>query len=162
MQLNWLYLIGSPEYKKLLLGKIQLQPVAVNKKKKRSLQFVYYYMSENSVGSQFNSPNLATHIAFEQNGFKAIAMFFQYLFQFFFMNFYSICGNQDLGQSDPKNSIVALFIPTLMYLFNFLDMRSFTVLIHWAIWRLTSALSKLRGKEDFFWLISPWSMYYYR
>ena len=29
MQLNWLYLIGSPEYKKLLSWKIQLQQVAV-------------------------------------------------------------------------------------------------------------------------------------
>ena len=29
MQLNWLNLIGSPEYKKLLSGIIQLQPVAV-------------------------------------------------------------------------------------------------------------------------------------
>ena len=77
--------------------------------------FVYYYLSENSVGSQFDSPNLATHIAFVQNGFKAIATFFQYLFQFFFMNFYSICGNQDLGQSDSKNSIVALFMPTLLH-----------------------------------------------
>ena len=31
MQLNWLNLIGSPEYKKLLSGIIQLQPVAVGR-----------------------------------------------------------------------------------------------------------------------------------
>ena len=58
---------------------------------------------------QFDSPNLATNIAFEQNGFKAIATFFQYLCQFFFMDFYSTYGNLDLGPSELKNSIVALF-----------------------------------------------------
>ena len=57
-------------------------------------------MSENSVGSQFNSPNLPSHIAFEQKGFKAIATFFQYLYQFFFMDFHKSCWNQDLGPSE--------------------------------------------------------------
>ena len=41
MQLNWLYLIGSPEYKKLLSGIIQLQQVAVRGRRSLLSHFVF-------------------------------------------------------------------------------------------------------------------------
>ena len=47
MQLSWLYLIGSPEYKKLLSGKIQLQPVAVEFSLSDNPihdEFIYFYL----------------------------------------------------------------------------------------------------------------------
>ena len=66
-------------------------------------------LSENSVGSPLDSPNPATQTAYKQNAFSFIATFFTIFFSIFFMDLYTPCGNQDLGRSDLKNSIVALF-----------------------------------------------------
>ena len=51
----------------------------------------------------------------EQNGFSFIAMFFTIVIAILFMNFLNSRWNQDLGQSDQRNSIVALFMPSLLY-----------------------------------------------
>ena len=83
-------------------------------KRGRCERFVYYYIDGKFGRLPFDSRNIATQKNLSKNGFTSIATFLQQFSQFFLMDFCKTCGNPDLGQSDRRNSVIALFILTLV------------------------------------------------
>ena len=93
-------------------------PLAQFLERGRCERFVYYYFD----GKFGTFPILLTQPCNSQDWARlskmSIATFFAIFCAIFFMNFNNSCGIQDLGLSESKNSIVALSLLSLIFVFR--------------------------------------------